>query len=244
MFHARKWFSTMINWFFGLFFQPKVEPKVPAAKDIKRSLTNSNDTKSKPRVKRVKPELMNPEYNFLCGVCLEYLVDPRMCKFCKYKSCEKCFDTWFKECNKDKQPPTCPQCRIEIKNDSLIHIPNLDELDRKFNLLQEKIKNIENSVHDVLLHFTDTVEAIESGNELHLTRFRNEVTTALDEIRGVHELVNNSKRSQTMLCFSGRKTETLSKSAGVKQNQKPGESNQSIAKRIAAAKRNVPVWRF
>jgi len=158
--NSRSWYSKMYSW----------------SKLGRPSLTDdqSHDTADSDEdvvITVLKPVIKEPEYNFLCGICHGYLVKPRMCPFCRYKSCEKCFNTWFEQERKDEgKIPSCPQCRDKLDINVLVHIPSLDDLDRNFSQVQNTVRQLENTFEDVVTDMTAKVEQMATDHELDIKR--------------------------------------------------------------------------
>jgi len=119
---------------------------------------------------------MNLEYDFLCGMCQEYLTNPRMCPACRYKSCESCFKEWHQQRTKLNMVPTCPQCDAALNLELLVHIPSLDELDRKFTSLQKSVESIESTLTDLLHDFSQKFRDLEANTDAKL--FQNKLHSA------------------------------------------------------------------
>jgi len=119
---------------------------------------------------------MNLEYDFLCGMCHEYLANPRMCPACRYKSCESCFKEWHQQRTKLNMVPTCPQCDAALNLELLVHIPSLDELDRKFISLQKSVESIESTLTDLLHDFSQKFRDLEANTDAKL--FQNKLHSA------------------------------------------------------------------
>ena len=67
-----------------------------------------------------------------CYICLSKVTKPKMCKYCKRISCEKCINQWLENHN------VCGICKRQVSSSDMISIPFLDDMSAFF------INNIDN----------------------------------------------------------------------------------------------------
>jgi len=148
-----------------------------------------------------EPRTVNLEFSFLCGICHEYLTSPRMCSACRYKSCDSCFKKWFQQLKKLKMVTKCPQCNAVLTYETLLHVPNLDELDRKLTSVQSNFGKLETTVANLFQGFSEKIRKIEVATDdkinetrkCFLEKLKTQMTKVTKEIDELNEKQNNSK---------------------------------------------------
>ena len=120
-----------------------INQNIDEKKIISNELNNNEDNDKKNIIKNKVKKKYNPEDIkkkkqkeessraqiqdvFKCYICLSKLINPRMCKFCKKLSCEKCLKNWLETKNK------CGFCRSQLTFKDTISIPFLDEMSSFF----------------------------------------------------------------------------------------------------------------
>ena len=61
-----------------------------------------------------------------CYICLAKVVKPKMCKYCKRMSCEKCINKWIETHN------FCGVCKHKLSQQDLIILPFIDDMSNYF----------------------------------------------------------------------------------------------------------------
>jgi len=149
-----------------------------------------------------EPRTVNLEFSFLCGICHEYLTNPRMCSACRYKSCDSCFKKWFQQLKKLKMVTKCPQCNAVLTYETLLHVPNLDELDRKLTAVQSNFGKLETAVANLFQGFSEKIRKIEVATDdkinetrkCFLEKLKTQMTKVTKEIDELNEKQKNSNK--------------------------------------------------
>ena len=107
------------------------------------SLPNSfnNQSQNQEMNKKLKKEIEiedNIRDYLKCYICLTKVIKPKMCKFCKRISCERCINRWMETHN------FCGVCKQKLSMQDLITLPFLDDMSTYFlNNIDSHPKNIQ-----------------------------------------------------------------------------------------------------
>ena len=100
------------------------------------NLNNQNQKMNKDLKKEIEIEDNIRDY-LKCYICLTKVIKPKMCKFCKRISCERCINKWIESHN------FCGVCKHNLSQQDLITLPFLDDMSTYFlNNIDSHPKNI------------------------------------------------------------------------------------------------------
>ena len=130
----------------GVIYDNQNPYKKKSVDSPKKEIRKRKMNEEKIKKKKLEEELSRAQVkdHLKCYICLNNIIKPRMCKFCKKLVCEECLKNWL------KTKEICAFCKREITFDDTIYLPIIDELSNFFIKEAEKEPIKEESYNSVL----------------------------------------------------------------------------------------------
>ena len=102
-----------------------LNPKTMGNLSYSNSMRNRSQEMSK-NLKKEREIEAKVRQNLKCYICLTKVIKPKMCKYCKKISCERCINKWMETHN------YCGFCKKNLNPQDLISLPFLDDMSKYF----------------------------------------------------------------------------------------------------------------
>ena len=165
--------------------------------NVHHNLNNSNEKKGINKVKSLNPKTMGSISNLnnmnkqseemnkkleneseiennirdylKCYICLTKVIKPKMCKYCKKISCEKCINKWMEKYD------FCGICKKKLNpNQDLIPLPILDDMAAYFiNNIDSHPKILQNNNSNILNNENKNAQSSNPNNNMNVIEQNN-----------------------------------------------------------------------
>ena len=165
--------------------------------NVHHNLNNSNEKKGINKVKSLNPKTMGSISNLnnmnkqseemnkkleneseiennirdylKCYICLTKVIKPKMCKYCKKISCEKCINKWMEKYD------FCGICKKKLNpNQDLIPLPILDDMAAYFiNNIDSHPKILQNNNPNILKNENKNAQSSNPNNNMNVIEQNN-----------------------------------------------------------------------
>ena len=104
-----------------------------------------------------------------CYICLTKVIKPKMCKYCKKISCEKCINKWMEKYD------FCGICKKKLSpKQDLITLPILDDMSAYFiNNIDSHPKNLQNNNPNFLNNENKNIQSSNPNNNMNIEEKNN-----------------------------------------------------------------------
>ena len=128
------------------------------------NIRNQNQDINK-NLKKDKDIEQNIRDNLKCHFCLSKVINPKMCKYCKRVSCQKCISKWMETHN------YCNFCKKNLNPQDLISLPFLGDMSAYFiNNIDSYPKNIQHNSSNIMNNDNKNVQNSNPNNYMNTVR--------------------------------------------------------------------------
>ena len=126
-----------------------------------RNQTNQDKNKNLEKEREVE---QNIRENLKCHFCSTKVIKPKMCKYCKRVSCEKCTNKWMETHN------YCGFCKKTLKPQDLISLPFLGDMSAYFvNNIDSNPKNNQYNSSNIMNNVNKNTQSLNPNNNMNIS---------------------------------------------------------------------------
>ena len=127
------------------------------------NIRNQNQDINK-NLKKDKDIEQNIRDNLKCHFCLSKVINPKMCKYCKRISCQKCISKWMETHN------FCNFCKKNLNPQDLISLPFLGDMSAYFvNNIDSNPKNNQYNSSNIMNNVNKNTQSLNPNNNMNIS---------------------------------------------------------------------------